>query len=568
MKKIRFSIKSGITIGILTSFSLLLTTFVYSFDSSLPNNKFGIHLAVPQKEDIDKAAELVNSSGGKWGYVTLVIQENDRDSGKWQEIFNQFRRLHLIPIVRLATTPQGEVWKRPVKEEADGWASFLNSLNWPVKDRYVVLFNEPNHAAEWGGTVDSTNYAEVASAFSQKLKEKNGDFFIMLAGFDASASSSSSSQDEAVFLSQMYSSTPNLFDKIDGWSSHSYPNPGFVGSPNASGRGTVRGYEWELDYLKSMGVTKDLPVFITETGWSNEAVSPDQIGQNLATAFILWLADNRVRAVTPFILNYQGEPFLKFSWQKYTSADFYPQYEVVKNLPKISGSPEQQEKGLVTLNLPKELLIDSNYHFIIPIRNEGQPIWDKADGYSLKLETNALQSYFLSDISGVEPQESDDIDLFLKTKGEVGKGTASITLYKNDKKIIDGGTWSFNILPLPILNFEVKTFPGGKANGDRFELQIFDQSNQLVFKKKNIKVSDGKATVDTIHNVYLGGNYRVVLLDPYYLPRQEFVTFYKQGNSAHFKVLLPLDFNLDGRFDWGDFVALVKDPKLFGLFLP
>ncbi|MBI1862495.1 hypothetical protein HYS00_00045, partial [Candidatus Microgenomates bacterium] len=31
------------------------------------NNIFGIHLAVPNKEDLRAAAELVNSSGGKWG---------------------------------------------------------------------------------------------------------------------------------------------------------------------------------------------------------------------------------------------------------------------------------------------------------------------------------------------------------------------------------------------------------------------------------------------------------------------------------------------------------------------
>jgi len=556
----------GATIILAAALCFLLATGSFAFDSSFPNNKFGIHLAVPQKEDINKAAELVNSSGGKWGYVTLVVQENDRDSGKWQGIFNQLRKLHLIPIVRLATVAQGQVWKRPVSQEADGWASFLASLNWPVKDRYVILFNEPNHAAEWGGTVDATNYAEIAAAFSQKLKDKNGNFFVMLAGFDASASSSSLSQDEGAFLSQMNSSTPDLFDRINGWSSHSYPNPGFAGSPNASGRGTVRGYEWELGYLRSIGITKDLPVFITETGWSNEALSPDQIGQNLSSAFNLWLADSRVRAATPFVLNYQGEPFLKFSWQKHSSADFYPQYEVVKNLPKISGSPEQQEQGLVTLNFPKELLTDSNYHFFIPIKNQGQTIWSRKDGYHLKLQTDALQTYSLSDIGDIEPQESDAINLFLKTKKDVGAATATVALYKNDKKIIDGGLWSFDILPLPILSFEVKTFPGGGAQGDNFQLQIFDQNNQLVFEKKNIRVSGGKATLEGINNVFLGGDYRLVLLAPYYLPRQESVTFHKQGNFVHFKVLLPLDFNQDGRFDWGDFEALIKNPKLLRLY--
>ncbi len=548
--------------------SLFLPLKVYAFDPSLPNNKFGIHLAVPHKEDIEKAAELVNSSGGKWGYVTLVIQENDRNPGEWQEIFNQLRRLHLIPIIRLATQPQGAVWKKPVKEDAASWVSFLNSLNWPVKDRYVVLFNEPNHAAEWGGSIDPKNYAEVAGVFVEKLRAKNSDFFVMLAGFDASAASDGVSLDEGIFLNQMKDAAPDLFDKIEGWASHSYPNPAFAGSPAAAGRGTVRGYEWELDYLRSLGIAKDLPVFITETGWSNEAIPIDQIGRDLATTFVLWSADNRIRAVTPFVLNYQSEPFLKFSWQKHLSKEFYPQYDEIKDLPKISGAPEQEEKGSVTVNLPKELLIDSNYHFFIQLKNDGQAIWSKQDGYALKLETNALRTYFLSDIDNIEPQETGDVELFLKTNEAVGKGSATIALYKNDKKIIDGEIWSFNILPLPTLSLEVNTFPGGKAKGDNFELQIFDPHEQLVFKKRNVKIREGKGLIDAIHNVYLGGKYRVVLLDPYYLPRQDFITFHKGENSTRFKVLLPLDFNLNGKFDWGDLVTLIKNPKLLRLYLP
>ena len=52
---------------------LLLATGVRAFDPRLPNNKVGIHLAVTSDEDIQKAADLTNSSGGKWGYVTIVI---------------------------------------------------------------------------------------------------------------------------------------------------------------------------------------------------------------------------------------------------------------------------------------------------------------------------------------------------------------------------------------------------------------------------------------------------------------------------------------------------------------
>ena len=56
-----------------------------------PNNKTGIHLAIPSYEDLEKAARLVNSSGGDWGYVTLVIEQHDRDFQKWQDIFDRMR---------------------------------------------------------------------------------------------------------------------------------------------------------------------------------------------------------------------------------------------------------------------------------------------------------------------------------------------------------------------------------------------------------------------------------------------------------------------------------------------
>src|SRR5512140_2801584 len=101
--------------------------FVFAEEKS--NNKFGISLLQPTSSDIKKASELVNSHGGDYGYVTLVIQENDRDTGKWQGIFDELRKYHLIPIVRLATQPEGENWRQPAPEDASGWAQFLNSLN-------------------------------------------------------------------------------------------------------------------------------------------------------------------------------------------------------------------------------------------------------------------------------------------------------------------------------------------------------------------------------------------------------------------------------------------------------
>src|SRR3990170_8810810 len=101
-----------------------------------PNNKFGIHLTIPSEEDLKDAAVLVNSSGGDWGYTTLVIEEKDRDRGKWQNVFDQMRRTHLVPIIRLATSMESSSWRRPSPDEAEKWSQFLDSLNWVVKNRY------------------------------------------------------------------------------------------------------------------------------------------------------------------------------------------------------------------------------------------------------------------------------------------------------------------------------------------------------------------------------------------------------------------------------------------------
>ena len=234
-----------------------LILFPISVNASTSNNKFGMSLAQPNTEQFSQVKELINSNGGDWGYVTLIIEEKDRNKDKWQGIFDQLRKLHLIPIIRIATSAEGENWRRPEVEDAQGWADFLDSLNWVTKNRYVILFNEPNHGSEWGGEVDPKSYAEVTLEFAKKLKEKNKDFFVMLAGMDASAPSwMPGLEDEEKFLREVFQG-PSLnvdsltrTDLIDGLASHSYPNPGFSGSPYATGRGTVRTYEWELALMK------------------------------------------------------------------------------------------------------------------------------------------------------------------------------------------------------------------------------------------------------------------------------------------------------------------------------
>lgn len=539
--------------------------------ASTPNNKFGIHLAVPSIEDLKAAKELVNSNGGDWGYVTLVIQENDRDVRKWQDVFENLREMHLIPLIRLATKPEGAQWRRPQKEDIAEWVKFLDSLHWVVKDRYIVLFNEPNHGSEWGGTVDMNGYRETSLAFAKALKEKHNDFFVMLAGFDASAPSASPYlENEEVFLQHIFTKeTVDAWNKyLSGWSSHSYPNPGFSGSPYGVGKGSVRTYQWEREILNNLGV-KQLPVFITETGWDGYRVGRQSVAYNIQASFeSVWLADDMVQAVTPFILNYQAEPFANFSWTVLGGQAFYPQYYTIQGLVKQAGDPIIINKGQLQYSLPKDLVAYSNYRFRFNLNNQGQAIWDKDNRYRLVLEGIENKLYIFSDIVKLKPFQQQELDLFFKTDERTGVGETKIVLYKDSAKIVEGSSWNYEVVPLPSLKFKAVLYPKLKTEGDDFELQIFNEKEEIIFKKDGVNVRGGVGWVDNVQNITLGSPYRVVLKKLYYLPRQAFVTFQRGENNVKIKQMYPFDFNSDGKLDWKDFTTLIRHPKLLRLLIP
>jgi len=418
------------------------------------NNKFGIHLAIPSEEDLKDAADLVNSSGGDWGYVTLVIEEKDRDKGKWQGVFDLCRHLHLIPIVRLATSVQNSGWRQPEAKEAEEWTEFLNSLNWVIKNRYIVLFNEPNHGREWGGEVNPEHYAQVAFNFAKTLKETNSDFFVMLAGFDAAAPHKSPLyEDEEIFLKRILSAEEKFFEYLDGWSSHSYPNHGYIGSPTDKGRNSIRTYIWELELLKGLGVEKELPVFITETGWPHQEglskkanfYSASTAAENFKIYFDQLINDEKVIAITPFILNYQGKPFDHFSWRKPgQEKEFYPQHDKVLGISKVKGEPKQEQKFKIINKLPEKFIEKSSNKVGIKIRNEGQAIWSKEDGYKLKLTGESAEKivHSLSDFSEIMPFREKTVWLDFEIGDESEGIEISLAIVKDGEIVSNQISWS------------------------------------------------------------------------------------------------------------------------------
>lgn len=538
------------------------------------NNRYGIH--VIDDTDIVSAAPLVNSSGGQWGYVTLVIRANDRDLHKWQTIFDQLREQKLIPLVRLATTPKGNYWIEPKPDEAADWATFLNSLNWVIQNRYVILFNEPNHATEWGGEVNPAEYVKTARAFHDQLKSASPDFFILPAGFDVAADNSPGTTMSAdAYWAAMYQADPAIFTLFDGWTSHSYPNPGFSGSPQATGRTSIQGYRWEMDHLRQYGVSDSIPIFITETGWIHQegvtanpyAPSADTVADYFRTAFTQVWTDSQIVAITPFLLNYESEPFDNFSWKKPGVAEFYPQYDVVKSLKKPAGQPMQiHDSNFSNPDFPHELITSSTYSLSLHITNTGQSIWNPQD-FSLFVTSTFPDNALITDpIPITKPGQTATITLHLITPPEKKFHNLSFRMQRQGEGFGQAYISEVALIPPPSLLVKAKLWIKRHNSGSDFSLLIYDQ-DQLVKRIDQFAIEDGVGTLSEIHDLIPHKEYRFVLLKPFYLPRQIIDTLSPEQTLLTFKRLLPFDFNNDGRFSLHDIGNIILHPRKASLFL-
>lgn len=331
---------------------------------SVPNNRFGVHILFPS--ELADAARLVNSNGGKWGYVTIPIQAGDRDLVKWQKFMDAAKKNQVIPIVRLAT--QGDyfntkVWRKPTAFDVLDFANFLNSLTWPTKNRYIVVFNEVNRSDEWGGNTNPSEYADVLEYATQVFRARDEDFFIISAGLDnAAANIPGLSFDTFSFMRAMEYAVPGIFAKIDGLGSHSYPNPAFAKPPSIKNKTSVASFLHERSLVERLS-GKRLPTFITETGWSQERVSDELASLYYKEVFETVWSDQEIVSITPFILSAQAGPFTAFSLLKNDQTPS-SQYLAIQEMHKVQGVPHPPTEvlGTSTTEVAEKPLRDFSLH--------------------------------------------------------------------------------------------------------------------------------------------------------------------------------------------------------------
>lgn len=548
-----------------------------------PNNKFGIHLISPTQDESSPAAQLVNSSGGDWGYVTILVESKDRDQNKWQNFFNDLRRKHLIPIVRLATQPDQGNWKLPYEDEEQAWADFLGNLNWPAKNRYIIIYNEPNHGQEWGGSVNAKTYAQILNKTIDALKAKNEDFFVLNAGFDASAPQQLPKyQDELSFLKEMEAEVPGIFNKLDGWVSHSYPNPGFIGSPDETGRGTVRTWEWELQVLRSFGVTKNLPVFITETGWKHaEGINYDSslptaetVGKYFQEAFQNAWNSAQIVAVTPFLLDYQEQPFDHFSFKKLNGSqkpypldykilgasypEYYPHYEVIARLPKDTGRPYQENKAkLIRGSIYATAVANVEYSVPLTFENTGQSIWNEYEEVEIKSisEDNGLNIGPVKIAPGqkIEPGEKVTINIPFKAS-HWGTYQTSLQLFMGNKPFDQEPLEFITEVKAPVSLILQTKLPWKQSSAGEY---LFSIASEVVNTSLPVKLN-GNGNAEAFEVKYLLPDYtfKFTLHKPFYKPKTIEKKVISGINILDFGTLEP------------DFFSALFKPREFWKLLP
>ena len=274
----------------------------------------GIHILTP--EELVSARELtrVSETDERWTYVTIPFTLNDvGQHERWQAFFDEAKAQRVIPLVRLATRVEDSHWMVPNYHDIVSQISFLSSLNWPTDQKHIMVFNEVNHAKEWGGRIDPAEYTRIFMFTSQWAHSEQKNYVVLPAAMDLAAPNGSETKEAFAYLDEMHATDKSVFDHVDAWNSHSYPNPGFASSPQRTQKNSLRGFEHELAYLKGKTDT-DFKVYITETGWEVDYGLQRWLPSYYTYALQHVWSHPQVVAVTPFLLKGTPGPFAGFSF--------------------------------------------------------------------------------------------------------------------------------------------------------------------------------------------------------------------------------------------------------------
>ena len=116
---------------------------------------------------------------------------------------------------------------------------------------------------------------------------------------------------------------------------------------------------------------------------------------------------------------------------------------------------------------------------------------------------------------------------------------------------------SIDAFESPSFTIQSEDILGRKTSteGEKTEVQIFDEQEDIIFRKKASAV-DGVIRIGKVVGVGFSGCYRVVLLVEGSLPVQkECIQFQKGENLVEMPRLFPLDSDKDGKLSLSDILS-------------
>lgn len=331
-------------------------------------NRFGIGFVGPgDAADLDRAADLA----GPGGFVKLIFPGIRRDTAgpdpSWANAIRETYARDLIPVVRMGPpwddgyvrnqSDAGSDYRR-YTELAAAYRRVVEGLplrpGWPI---YLEIHNEPNLCYEWrcspgsvpGGWISG---AQIAAEYASMLRDVAnalhaiGDprIRVLNGGLapggvrrcECGTDGWEGGNTTLDFLRDMRSAVPDVFTRIDGFASHSYPAAGFGHTffvPYDRASTGLLVFERELEAIGR----PELDVFMTETGWCQPGSrcrenggNRDQIADWTEQAYRnVWLTHPRVRAVMPFIL--RDPAWNDFAWVEPGGAP-YPVFTRIRAL--------------------------------------------------------------------------------------------------------------------------------------------------------------------------------------------------------------------------------------------
>lgn len=324
------------------------------------NSKLGVHTRLTDEVEpwkIKRTLEMVREMGATWvvEYFPWAYHEPLPGIFAWQHsdlVINHAHQQGLTVVARLGFVPE---WARP----ADSAGSFLAPEDYPQfgdyvyafveryqdKVDYIIIWNEPNLALEWGfQEIDPAGYTDLLRIAYQEAKRANPDVKV-LGGALAPTLAPPGNEfglDDLIYLEAMLDAGAG--EVMDGLAVHAYgwvypfddlPAPDVV---------NFRRVELAHQLLDEAGYA-DLPIHITEGGWNDHprwtrAVKPGQRIEYTLQAYKQAIKWPWLASISLWAFRYPRPTQSYLDYFSFVTPDFIPKpiYEAVKDYAVLSDN--------------------------------------------------------------------------------------------------------------------------------------------------------------------------------------------------------------------------------------